>query len=251
MTKIISILLLVMCCITSVKAQKVTVSPIPQNITWGDKAFGRADVSFTLSCAQTTDTYAVQLIEERLSPVSTGNVAIIVGKAGEEQVDDFASRIPTRAEGYYLSIAPDRIVVAGRDDAGTYYGVQSLLQILSADEVMSVEIKDFPACSQRGVIEGFYGNPWSDANRKSQFDFYGRNKMNVYVYGPKDDPYHRTRWRENYPAAEGAVIRGLAESAKRNHVDFVWAIHTGGSISNSESDFQAVVNKLENVYSLC
>ena len=250
MTRILSILLLVAWCILPVTAQQVTVSPVPQNITWGSKAFSRADATFKLTSAQTTDAYAVQLIEDNLSPAAAGNVTIVVGKAGEEHVEEYAAKIPTRAEGYYLSVTSDRIVVAGRDDAGTYYGVQSLLQILNTADVMSVEIKDFPSCSQRGVIEGFYGNPWSDADRRSQFDFYGKNKMNVYVYGPKDDPYHRTRWRENYPAAEGAVIRGLAEAAKRNHVDFVWAIHTGGSISNSESDFQAVVNKLENVYSL-
>lgn len=109
------------------------------------------------------------------------------------------ANIPSTAEGYYLKVAADGIVVAGSDDAGTYYGVQTLLQILAQPEVMSVEIKDYPACAQRGVIEGFYGNPWSDADRKSQFDFYGKNKLNIYVYGPKDDPYHRTKWRENYP----------------------------------------------------
>ena len=57
--------------------------------------------------------------------------------------------------------------------------------------------------------------------------------MNIYVYGPKDDPYHRTKWRENYPEDKAAIIRGLAEAAKKNHVSFVWSIHTGGSISNS------------------
>lgn len=124
------------------------------------------------------------------------------------------------------------------------------LQILAQPEVMAVEIKDYPACAQRGVIEGFYGNPWSDSDRKSQFDFYGKNKMNIYVYGPKDDPYHRTKWRENYPDDKAAIIRGLAEAAKKNHVSFVWSIHTGGSISNSEADFKAVVKKLEHVYSL-
>lgn len=39
--------------------------------------------------------------------------------------------------------------------------------------------------------------------------------MNIYVYGPKDDPYHRTKWRENYPEDKAAIIRGLAEAAKR------------------------------------
>ena len=230
-------------------AQQVQISPVPQSVTWGEKAFASADAKYALTKAETTDAYAVELLQNKLT-IAEGGINITVGKKGEAAVSAVEANIPETAEGYYLKVASDGIVVAGADDAGTYYGVQTLLQILAQPEVMAVEIKDYPACAQRGVIEGFYGNPWSDADRKSQFDFYGKNKMNIYVYGPKDDPYHRTKWRENYPDDKAAIIRGLAEAAKKNHVSFVWSIHTGGSISNSEADFKAVVKKLEHVYSL-
>lgn len=230
-------------------AQQVQVSPVPQSVNWGEKAFASAGAKFAIKKAATTDAYAVALLQEKLTQANDG-ISLTIGKKGEETVSAVEANIPSTAEGYYLKVAADGIVVAGTDDAGTYYGVQTLLQILAQPNVMSVEIKDYPACAQRGVIEGFYGNPWSDADRKSQFDFYGKNKLNIYVYGPKDDPYHREKWRENYPDDKAAVIRSLAEAAKKNHVSFVWAIHTGGSINNSESDFKAVVNKLEHVYSL-
>lgn len=230
-------------------AQQVQVSPVPQSVNWGAKAFASAGAKYAINKAATTDAYAVALLQEKLTTADDG-LSLTIGKKGEATVSAVEANIPSTAEGYYLKVAADGIVVAGADDAGTYYGVQTLLQILAQPEVMSVEIKDYPACAQRGVIEGFYGNPWSDADRKSQFDFYGKNKLNIYVYGPKDDPYHRTKWRENYPDDKAAIIRSLAESAKKNHVDFVWSIHTGGSISNSEADFKAVVNKLEHVYSL-
>lgn len=230
-------------------AQQVQVSPVPQSVNWGEKAFASAGAKFAIKKAATTDAYAVALLQERLTQANDG-ISLTIGKKGEETVSAVEANIPSTAEGYYLKVAADGIIVAGTDDAGTYYGVQTLLQILAQPNVMSVEIKDYPACAQRGVIEGFYGNPWSDADRKSQFDFYGKNKLNIYVYGPKDDPYHREKWRENYPDDKAAVIRSLAEAAKKNHVSFVWAIHTGGSINNSESDFKAVVNKLEHVYSL-
>ena len=51
----------------------------------------------------------------------------------------------------------------------------------------------------RGVIEGFYGTPWSQQNRLAQLNFYGAHKMNTYVYSPKDDPYLRAQWRDPYP----------------------------------------------------
>ena len=178
-------------------AQQAQISPVPQTITWGEKAYTSADATYSLLTGDNTDEYAIALIRENLNIAETGTISLTLGKKGEAQIGAYEANIPDKAEGYWLKISTDGIVVAGNDDAGTYYGVQTLLQILTQPDVMQVEISDWPACAQRGVIEGFYGNPWSDADRKSQFDFYGRNKLNIYVYGPKDDPYHRTQWRDN------------------------------------------------------
>lgn len=242
-------------------AQQVELSPVPQTVKWGKKAFDSASATYRMVGAAAADPYAVRLLrgEQRdVTPVTRptltladdGRIVLAVGEAGDAAVEAYEPLIPKQAEGYYLKVTADSVILAGRDEAGTYYAVQTLMQLLRAKEVMCVTVTDFPATAQRGVIEGFYGNPWSTEDRKRQFDFYAENKMNVYVYGPKDDPYHRTKWRTNYPAQEGAVIRDLATYARERHVDFIWAIHTGGSISNSESDFKAVVSKLENVYSL-
>ena len=242
-------------------AQRVELSPVPQSVKWGEKAFDSAAATYRLVGAETADPYAVRLLtgEQKditpcarpsLSIATDGNIVLAVGEAGDAAVELYAALIPTQEQGYYLKVTADSIILAGRDEAGTYYAAQTLMQLLKAEEVMNVTVKDYPSTLQRGVIEGFYGNPWSTEDRKRQFDFYAENKMNVYVYGPKDDPYHRTQWRTNYPSKEGAVIRELATYARERHVDFIWAIHTGGSISNSEADFKAVVSKLENVYSL-
>ncbi|MDZ7731697.1 MAG: beta-N-acetylglucosaminidase domain-containing protein [Acidimicrobiia bacterium] len=55
----------------------------------------------------------------------------------------------------------------------------------------------------RGVIEGFYGPPWSwdDRRHVSSRVCHGHG-MTHYVYAPKDDPLHRARWREPYPDDE-------------------------------------------------
>ena len=64
---------------------------------------------------------------------------------------------------------------------------------------MSVTVTDWPPDIARGVVEGFYGNPWSHEDRQDLFRFYGDNKMNIHIYGPKNDPYHHSRWYELYP----------------------------------------------------
>lgn len=260
MKKLLCALLLVVTPVVAI-AQRVDLSPVPQVVKWGEKAFNSATATYQLVGAETSDPYAIKLLRGEQQDVTPstrptlnfsddGNVVLVVGEAGDATVEDFASQIPSQEQGYFLRVTPDSIILAGRDGAGTYYAAQTLMQLLCVEEVLNVTVKDFPCTLQRGVIEGFYGNPWSTEDRKRQFDFYAENKMNVYVYGPKDDPYHRTKWRTNYPAKEGAIIRELATYARERHVDFIWAIHTGGSISNSESDFKAVVSKLENVYSL-
>ena len=239
--------------------QNVTVSPLPQKATWGGKAFNKAE-KFYLVGADRADSDAVELLSAKLDILGVNDKAdakkfpqakaIILGEEGDKAVKKYKKQIPDRAEGYYLQITPDQIVIAGKDEAGTFYGVQSLLQIMNRPEVMQCEITDWPSVSCRGVIEGFYGNPWSHKDRLRQFDFYGKNKMNIYVYGPKDDPYHRAKWREPYPEKEAALLRELVEAAHRNKVQFVWAIHPGGDIKWNKTDSVAVVDKLEKMYAL-
>jgi hypothetical protein len=50
----------------------------------------------------------------------------------------------------------------------------------------------------RGLIEGFYGPPWSWDARLEVMRWCDDRAMTHYVYAPKDDPLHRERWREPY-----------------------------------------------------
>ena len=115
---------------------------------------------------------------------------------------------------------------------------------------MTVAVSDYPDVLERGVVEGFYGNNWSQTDRIRQFQFYGANKMNTYIYGPKDDPYHLARWREAYPTETAKKMEALVEEAKRNKVKFVWAIHPGNDIQWNKTDSTNVVKKLEMMYKL-
>lgn len=180
------------------------------------------------------------------------NVKVIIGQRGDEIVAPYEPKIPRQPEGYYLKIeAPDKVIIAGSDRAGTFYGAQAFARILdnAAHCVDEVEISTAPAIGKRGVIEGFYGNPWSHADRLSQFDFYGRTGMNIYIYGPKDDPYHHSRWFEPYPAEKAREMEELVNAAERNMVKFVWAMHPSNSIETKEDRAKAI-GKLEQMYDL-
>lgn len=245
---IITFLLAFLCGWPLMQAQTVTVSPLPQSIVWGDKAFDRPSV-IRITGESTADTDAVAALKTQFTVTDEGT-EIIIGQRGDEAVADVAALIPEQAEGYYLSITPERVIIAGNDAAGTFYGVQTFLQVASQPEVMSVTVTDYPDVAARGVVEGFYGNPWSHTDRIRQFEFYGRNKMNVYIYGPKDDPYHRSSWRTPYPAESGKRISELAAAAASNKVAFVWAMHPGNDINWNDTDRKNSINKLEKMYEL-
>lgn len=194
---------------------------------------------------KTADTDAVNLLRESLTIGPKAPVEIIIGEAGDKAVKKYAAKIPQTAEGFYLSVTPKKVVIAGRDEAGTFYGAQQFLKNPSAltDTAMA------PAIALRGVIEGFYGNPWSHANRLSQFDFYGRHGMNVYIYGPKDDPYHHSRWYEPYPAEKAAEMAELVKRAAANKVKFTWAMHPSNAIE-TEQDRARALAKFQQMYDL-
>ena len=156
---------------------------------------------------------------------------------------------------YVLSIGDKKISITGYDERGAFYGIQTLRQLVeNAQEpgkLPCMTVQDWPDLPNRGVVEGFYGTPWSHETRLSLIDFYGKFKMNTYVYGPKDDPYHSSPdWRLPYPEDEAENITELIRACKRNRIDFVWAIHPGQDIKWNEEDYANLLGKFNMMYDL-
>ncbi|WP_313157505.1 beta-N-acetylglucosaminidase domain-containing protein [Sphingobacterium multivorum] len=165
------------------------------------------------------------------------------------------SRVSVGQEGYMLDISAKSIEIKYASERAAFYAVQSLCQLLDkAKDTERLEqqyIKDFPDIAFRGTVEGFYGEPWSFEDRVSQLKFYGQWKLNTYIYGPKDDPYHSSpHWRDPYPADKALLLQQLVNIARENQVDFYWAIHPGKDIKWNAVDSAAVLNKFNLMYNL-
>ena len=236
----------------TLSAQEFHLQPTPQVYeTFQDSIV--PPVAYSLSADAGGDAAdAVRLLGSLLpEPQAKASFRITVGVKGDKAVRKYARRIPSRAEGYYLKVDKNEIVIAGADARGAYYGVQTLAQLLTLPKLPLVEVTDYPDIPYRGVVEGFYGTPWSHEARLRQLEFYGRNKMNVYLYGPKDDPYHSTpNWRKPYPAREAAQLKELVDKARENNVIFYWAIHPGQDIRWNDEDRQNLLDKFEKMYQL-
>jgi hyaluronoglucosaminidase len=102
-----------------------------------------------------------------------------------------------------------------------------------------------------GVIEGFYGKPWTVTDTQTVISFLGQHGMNTFVYAPKDDLYQRTRWRQPYPAVQVAQLRKLEQTARSSHVQLVLNLSPGGDIQYSKaSDVTALTRKINQLRSI-
>ncbi|MFH1529886.1 MAG: beta-N-acetylglucosaminidase domain-containing protein [Pseudomonadota bacterium] len=61
-----------------------------------------------------------------------------------------------------------------------------------------------------GVVEGFYGVPWSWRERRNMLRHLAHLGLGVYLYGPKHDPRHRAEWRAPYTPEEMEEFSRLA-----------------------------------------
>ncbi len=94
---------------------------------------------------------------------------------------------------------------------------------------------------ERGVIEGYYGPPWSHRDRLWLIERIGGWGLNRYVYAPKDDPLHRARWREPYPDAALREFEELVESGASAGVEVGFALSPGRSIRYASSAERAAL----------
>ena len=78
-----------------------------------------------------------------------------------------------------------------------------------------------------GVIEGFYGQPWTQSERLELFDLMAAWGLNTYVYAPKDDLHHRALWREPYAAPDANRLRELIDACAARNFRFVYGLSPG------------------------
>jgi hyaluronoglucosaminidase len=151
-------------------------------------------------------------------------------------------------EAYRLDVADGRAVIEASDPRGFRHARTTLDELAAAcdGEVPALRIEDAPVLRHRGIIEGFYGEPWTHEERLAALALAGRLKLNSYVYAPKDDPWHRERWREPYPAPDLARLAELARVGAENGVEVVVALHPAGSmVFSDDAEHELLATKAE------
>lgn len=193
-----------------------------------------------------------------------GKTNVFVGTSGSSGPaetyinENYGFAPPTTHFGeYYLDTTKnDDIVILGRDSDAAFYGITTIKQIFNQTDgsaLLRFTIHDWADMETRGFIEGYYGIPWSNEDRMELMRFGGDLKMTSYIFAPKDDPYHKEKWREQYPADELARLKQMVDVGNATKCRFVWTAHPfmgSGRLNPEKKDeeIQALINKFEHLY---
>ncbi|MEO0189700.1 MAG: beta-N-acetylglucosaminidase domain-containing protein [candidate division WOR-3 bacterium] len=96
-----------------------------------------------------------------------------------------------------------------------------------------------------GVIEGFYGRPYSFYERCDLIKFLSYLKLNTYVYAPKSDPYHRNEYYKLYPVNQLKEFEKLIDLSEEYNIEFNYALSPG-----AEPDLKLIIQKIRSMMEL-
>lgn len=287
------LLLALLLCGIPLQAQTYSVYPIPQKI----KMDGNT-IEMTQEVNIVKESGINETITNRLEEVLTNagirfttsnaptddKTNILVGvNNSKETVDQYATShslskevftaAPNKFDMYLLQInknhAKGDLLILGNATGSAYYGMATLEQLLeqaNSNSLPTATFEDYAHAQYRGIVEGFYGHPYTVESRLSLLDYCKRYKMNLFIYGPKADSYHAGKWREDYPVTITAHerymglitqddLRTIATKAKACNVDFIWSIHPaleGGGINfnNLDPGVTDILQKFDHLYKL-
>ena len=157
----------------------------------------------------------------------------------------------TEEEKYILTVKDNEITVKVSSEKGAFRAAHTIGKLIKNNELKTGVLEDYPLFKKRGYIEGFYGPTWENKKRISVMKLMASYGMNTFYYAPKDDIYHREKWRELYPEKELSELKNLFSIATENMMEFYWAVGPGLTYKyTSEEDFGLLINKIKSIYNL-
>lgn len=272
---------------TALAGDGYKIYPVPHSMVEQNK-----DCSFTNQVTVVAEKGIDEATRQRVSQILSehGMKAVFAKKANKQQsniflgingsrqtVDKLASKLgldrsvfsKKKYDRHVLSLYPDtrgnaNLIIIGEHTNAAFFGLASLEQMLDerGRDLTAVTISDYADIKDRGVIEGYYGMPYSRAVTQDLLRFMMRYKMNSYMYGAKGDVYHSQLWDKPYPQTLTPKLRSLgcftsddmhavAKVSQETKVNFVWAIHPGKDFTgNDDKVIDRIMRKFELMHQL-
>lgn len=196
---------------------KIHIIPETKTLSFSDKKVFRltrlCEVSFEKGCEKAFDDLGEFFLQ--------GFCLELVG-TGKEQIRLSLDSHQVKAESYTLNITENLIEIKGADEAGVFWGVQTLRQLFIqfGEELPEVHIYDEPAYSYRGFMldSARYFFPKEDV--KKFIDLMALHKLNRFHWHLNDDQGWRAQLLDNILLTEIGAYRSHTIFHNKPHGGF-------------------------------
>lgn len=272
---------------TQIRSQNTyTIYPIPQS-----QIMGKGNIGFTKTVNVLCEADIDKTTRKRVQQVCTeaglnvtfsetansanSNIYLGVAKSGgvaDKKADAFSlnKEVLSKSGKYdrhilHLTAENDhaQVVIVGENSTAVFHALASLEQIFErgVEKLIPVTLYDYADQQSRGLVEGYYGYPYSLEVKKDLMRFMMRMKMNTYMYGAKSDSYHSEKWEQPYPETltpqqikngllSQKMMKELTEVSAETKVNFIWAIHPGNQFIGNANVVNRIMRKFESMYNL-
>jgi len=242
------------CGLAAAQTPNIQIIPAPRQVTPGEGSFSLTrDTRLILADPKSADDqFAAQDFVDDLK--ATGDISLSIGK-GQSRRDILIGKIDSlpvaqalklsgaglaatlNEEGYVIVANADRVIVAGNTATGTFYGLQTLKQLVRGNGtnafIPAVKIVDWPTMRWRGISDDISRGPVPTVDYiKRQIRNLAFFKMNMHSFYME-----HTFASETHPliGPEGgsltpAEIRELVAYARKYHVELVPEQQTFGHL---------------------
>ena len=164
-------------CVAALEPRRPLIFPPPKKMTVADNGFvldGQVTIVVPSKASEQDlalasflrnelgDRFGMHPKTERVTALGSGRRVILMGSVANPLVRAYCAKngIVVSAqdpgpEGYVLRVSADLVFIAGSDDRGAFYGLQSLRQLAEADrgqvQFHGVDVRDWPDKAYRGI----------------------------------------------------------------------------------------------------
>ena len=180
------------------------------------KKFAGLSLSIAIALAAASASAALQLVPAPRRAVEGEGLFACKGDVAAQA--KFETDVAVPKEGYRLSVTTDGIKVVSSDEAGRFYALATLKQLVEADgkdgaNLQCVEIEDAPRYSWRGFHLDECRHFFGKETVKSILDLMARYKLNRFHWHLTEDQ----GWRIDVPGYPELVKYGAVRSASPRH----------------------------------
>jgi len=264
-------------------AETLRIIPQPVSLTAGTEDFifeANTKIQYTSAALADEAAHLEDFLKLRLNAVQSPNLDNTVATPNAVILHIDATQ--AYPEGYELNASTTSIIITGKDEAGVFYGIQTLKQMCPATffkipatkpasvKFTTASIIDYPRFGWRGNHIDLSRHWHGVADLKRMIDVMALQKMNRFQLHLTDDQGWRIQidsfpklqteaaWREGNPAtlpaehfrADGkyggyltkADVAELVAYAKANHIELIPEIDLPGHLSAAWSVYPNVLN---------